>query len=236
MYVQTTGEGVNGQPLVGDVSICNPYSQSKYFAANSGNNFYCLVELERELMTPFVEKFKFWKYYSYKNNKMMHEQLLTQLYGSYRCNEAIKSYSMQSGVKYEYKIRLRPDSAFKTPVPLINTINFGPVADCNSSVSFGTIYYNEDWFNIGKSDDMDCLLDRYLDFTTNPLTAQILDTPIKGWHAEGFLVRLMKAKRNACLVDNPDLEVAMIRKSKGHWHNQYYPPAQPKWEKVVAHN
>jgi hypothetical protein len=53
------------------------------------------------------------------------DRLLYQLYDQYMCGQMIESYVRETGVRYKYAIRLRPDLAFVAPFPDVRTLNLG---------------------------------------------------------------------------------------------------------------
>jgi hypothetical protein len=79
-----------------------------------------------------------------------------QLYGTYWANLAAKEHAKAMGIEYRYKARLRPDTAFVTPFPNIETIRLENLdSNCPSKaiiypnrVVFG--HSGEDSFNFGK--------------------------------------------------------------------------------------
>jgi hypothetical protein len=110
------GDPFTFEPRVGDDTACNPFSHNEIFR-NTGNRFFCLVEPELQLMTPFIKNFTCWKTYTYGKSEKLKEQVLQQLNGLYRANMASKQYALMTGVSYQYKVRLRPDTAVKVFIP-----------------------------------------------------------------------------------------------------------------------
>ena len=77
-----------------------------------------------------------------------------------------------------------------------------------------------DSFNIGLTEDMDHLLDRYVDFTTLPFPELVpvstgISKPVnttsgamRKWMAEDFLVGLMRTRYNICIIPAPGTTMA----------------------------
>ena len=73
-YVPVAGKGNNG------VEACRVFSKAALFhTGNKEHRFFCLVEPEVQLMTPFLREFDMWRHrhYNYRNEKM-NEQALQQ--------------------------------------------------------------------------------------------------------------------------------------------------------------
>jgi hypothetical protein len=87
----------------------------------------------------------------------------------------------------------------------------------------------EDSFNVGYADDMDHLLDRYVDFTTYPYP----DASIRQWNAEQYLVGLMKVRYNLCLQWLADIWMVPLR-SNSKFHG--YTPTGQRWEPTKIYN
>jgi hypothetical protein len=220
------GKPESYQPSVNDIQGCEIFSKNPVFN-NTGNKFFCLVEPEVQLMTPFLRKYHIWDHYYTANGAPMHlrEQVLQQLYALYRANLAAKQYALQSGVHYKYKIRLRPDTAFVKPFPPLDSIDFSK----RTGNLIGTIYYasrtiysngNEDWFNIGLAEHMDHLLDRYEDLISKPL----LFASRKAWYTlEDILVGTLGQRYNISLGWHPDIWMVVIRVAH-HSMNTWLPP------------
>ena len=58
------GDPLTFEPTVGDTFACEVFSKSQLFN-NTGNNFFCLVEEEKQLMTDFLKKNHLWDTYTY---------------------------------------------------------------------------------------------------------------------------------------------------------------------------
>ena len=61
--------------FLGDPTVCGPFSNSEIFK-DSGNHFFCLVEPELQLMTPFIKNFSIWQTYTYGKSEKMKEQAI----------------------------------------------------------------------------------------------------------------------------------------------------------------
>jgi hypothetical protein len=220
------------EPVANDTLVCTPYTKHPIFQNYTGNRFFCLVEDEIELSTPFTHAFNIWKNYTYGSLPSLREQVLQQLYGMYRANLAAKEYAKANFIDYTYKARLRPDSAFvkKFPVALLNMK--GECAHmiwCPSRVIYGNGW--EDSFNFGYADAMDKALDRYEDL----LTARF-DVPLvrqgTHWDLEDFLTMLLKNRYKTCVSSYYDLWIVVIRKNQ--WGlNTWIPPSNTnQWRQM----
>lgn len=202
------------EPKVNDTFVCSPYINHPIFQNHTGNRFFCLVENEVELSTPFTHAFNIWKNYTYGWAPHLREQVFQQLYGMYRANLAAKEYAKANFVDYVYKARLRPDNAFVKMFPtsiLSMKGNCPHTIFCPNRVIYGNGW--EDSFNFGYADVMDKALDRYLD-----LRSLRYDVPLaKGnhWDLEDFLTTLLRNKYNTCIESFGDLWIVVIRKK--HW-------------------
>jgi hypothetical protein len=128
-----------------------------------------------------------------------------------------KEYSLMSGVKYMYKVRLRPDLAMVKPLPSLDRLNFrDPTSkDCPANVYFpnGQIFYisGEDSFNIGYAEDVDRVLDRYIDLITLPfISSNYGRSPT--WSSESNLQEILKQRYHICLVSYFDIWMAKMRR------------------------
>ena len=131
----------------------------------------------------------------------MREQALQQMYGIYRANLACKEYALMADVKYVYKIRLRPDTAFVKPFPDYVKMDMGPKNGAVGQILFANNYLyksasNVDWFNVGYTRHMDFLLDRYIDFITTPFVSS---SKKAWWDLENHLAGLMGSRYKVLL-------------------------------------
>ena len=218
MNVATTGEGTVLQPIVGDKSVCSSLHDKTIFSTNgtNPNNFFCQVDKSFSHLNNFVKSYPNWRKYVYKDNEAEHEFFLQQLYDIYRCNEGIRQYSASTGVQYKYKMRLRPDSAWGSPIPRMEDLDFGEYgnnnSDCKSIIRISSRHHypggNEDTFNVGYSSDMDVRFDEYVDFMSN---AHVMDKP---WNNEQYL-QSMLLKKKICLQDDDRLIMYIVRAAEG---------------------
>ena len=222
------GQALYFEPTAGDTTACEVFSKASMFHDGSGNRFFCLVEPEVQLMTPWIRNFSMWSHrpggYA---TEIYNEQALQQYYGHYRANLASKEYSVSHKVKYRYKIRLRPDTPLSRIFPPFTYYNFGPVANkpCKSSVIFPNqkVGGHNDWFNLGLAADMDRLLDRYVDFTTTVFDRWV--TRRNYWDLEDHLEALLLLRYEICLEWAIELWVVVIR-SVPHYKEAW--KAQPR--------
>ena len=220
------------EPSVGDTRACEVFSNNEVFKG-TGNRFFCLVEPELQLMDYFTEKLPQWKNYGKPLNH--NEQALAQLYALFRANLAAKEYALSAKVHYSHKIRLRPDTAFVKPFPALNTIKFigGSRRNCNTTIYFAnkTIYRNgnEDWFNVGLAQDMDILLDRYLEFIATPF---IHNSRHDWWDLENHLIGVVEIRHRICLDWLADIWMVVIRK-ENHNYNTWEPKKnENQWKEL----
>jgi hypothetical protein len=220
-------------PTVGDTRVCEPFLNHNLFN-NTGNRFFCLVEPELQLLNSMTNANPAWETYGYGEMIFAREQLLQQLYGTYRANMAAKQFSVATGVVYRYKLRVRPDVALTRPFVSYDKLKFNATeaGGCRTIIIPNkAIMTNgaEDSFNVGYADDMDHLLDRYVDFTTYPYP----DASIRQWNAEQYLVGLMKVRYNLCLQWLADIWMVPLR-SNSKFHG--YTPTGQRWEPTKIYN
>jgi hypothetical protein len=227
MFIPTSGKG--GEPSTDDKTFCNiiPSSTDIFNTTasdihnRSRNNFFCNMEKESRLLDHFTEQLPHWKRYCYKNNVQEHEGFLQQMYGIYRCNEAIKTYSASTGIEYKYKMRLREDMVWNNPIQLINemTLEQRMQQKCNNTIFITHRLTfpggNEDTFAYGVSDLMDVRMGVYKHFTTDPLsvTTALLNehvTTKHGWNSEIYLSNLL-LMHDICLMDNGRYQGMIVR-------------------------
>lgn len=175
------------------------------------NKVFCKTEYEYELANPFVKSNPMWKDYVY-NNPNASEQLLQQLYGHYQGNLAAKEYALANSFNYTYKIRARPDTASINALPSYENMalrNSTPGAECPKSILFPNpiLYGAGSWdsFNVGFAEDMDKLLDRYMELISTSFIPESIEKHIgQKWKTEVHLKHMLKLRYGICL--NPDLD------------------------------
>lgn len=226
------------EPEAGDTRGCEIFSDNDVFK-NTGNRFFCLVEPEVQLQNDWIRTYPFWSHYytAVGPPPNMKEQALQQLYAMYRANLASKQYALASGVSYSHKIRLRPDIAFLHPFPDLSIFDFNGRGDRAGMIYFANkrVYNNgnEDWFNIGRAEAMDHLLDRYLDFISQPL----LHSSSRAWFTlEENLVGTMRQRYNIEMGYHDDIWMVVIRVAH-HALNTWVPPSNPfVWTELSSCN
>eukprot|EP01038_Epipyxis_sp_PR26KG_P005261 gene5261-7310_t len=226
------GSAFNYEPKLNDFNGCKVFSDNPFFQG-TGNKFFCQIEPESELMTPFLLNFTMWKTCSHV---AMKEQVLQQLYGLYRANLGVKQYMLASGTEYKYKIRMRPDIALVKEFPPLTSFDFSPPhgAPCRSMIYYANkhIYKsgNEDWFDIGLTEDMDHLLDRYVDFVSTPF----LSSSHKAWwDLEDHLTGLMHSRYGVCMGPKDDIWMVVIRKIQHQTINKWHlEPNKNQWKEL----
>ena len=209
------GDPYTFEPRVGDPTVCKVFADEQIFGKGTGNHFFCMVEPERKLMTPFIKNFTSWHTYTYGKSEKLKEQVLAQLHGIYQGNLAAKQYAIEQNINYKYKVRLRPDTAIVKPFPLISTMDFSNNGNknCIGHILFANkhIYKsgNEDWFNMGLTEHMDKLLDRYIDFISTPF---VHNSHKSWWDLENHLMGLMNDRYKICMKPNDAIWMVVIRK------------------------
>jgi hypothetical protein len=228
------GDPFNFEPSPGDTTVCNPFSNDPFFHG-TGNKIFCLVEEEKQLITPILENNLYiWKSYTYRFTRGAKEQVLQQYYGMYRANLMAKQYALYTNTVYSHKIRVRPDTAVVKPFPPLSALDFGPKAGCPN----GQIWYankvifktgNEDWFNIGTTQNMDHLLDRYVDFISLSHVANWRGKD--HWDLEDNAIGVME-RYGVCMNWYYDIWMVVIRKEH-HGFNTWVPPVEiNQWKEL----
>lgn len=133
------------------------------------------------------------------------QQFMYQLKHLKYCNSLVKQHELKLGIKYTYKMRLRPDFAWIQPIPPISTIDLSP-----SNILISTkLFYgggNEDTFGFGLSKTMDIYFDRFPFVHTYP-------TPNHTWTAEEF-VSLYMLSNNIKLIQNNEFRTFPVMEKK----------------------
>lgn len=205
MYVSTTEQGKRW-PRVGDETVC-----SKLKPRNSSNHLLCSVEKEER--RPWNASIL--SNYSYNDDYGING-LYQQLYGMYKCNEMRKKYTAETGVHYDYIIRLRPDTSFLDTFPDLEHFDFGNgvdeskifVADKNLCCCG-----NEDWFGVGHAHIMDRYLDRILYLPFHALDNWKLGS---WWGAETYLLNFLQTYGPVELVDDPSIKACIVKPLDRH--------------------
>jgi hypothetical protein len=224
-------------PSPGDTRACQVFSEHPIFNNGTGNKFFCLVEEEVPLMNIFTKKNPIWETYTYHDPLFKYaEQVLTQLYGMYQGNLAAKEYAVAAGITYKYKARVRPDVAF---VRILNTtelksMNFGQNArraECKRTIYHANtaLYRNsavEDFFNFGLASDMDHLLDRYFEITTQPFVFDFKDRD--DWKLEDHLKESLLRNHESCQENWDQIWMVILRRSDYRGLNKWQPDQDPQ--------
>lgn len=127
-----------------------------------------------------------------------------------------KEYALLKNFQYTYKVRLRPDLAMVKPLPPLDKLTFRDPnsKDCPSTVYFpnGQIFYisGEDSFNIGYAEDVDKVLDRYIDLIAKPFIQSNYGRS-RSWSSESNLQAILKQRYNICLISYFDIWMAKMR-------------------------
>ena len=202
MYVSSPGDGILRTPSERDLDVCEPLRPS-----NSTNKLFCSVEKEKlwPWKAPIMDN------YSHPNDHDING-LHQQLYGMYKCNEMRKQYTSETGIDYDYIIRLRPDTSFIEVFPDLEDLNFASEGDGASNVFHAhkrtCCCGNEDWFGIGHTEVMDKYLDRLLYLPYRDLRGWNLQ-PI--WNAEQYLDTFLHLEASSQLIDEPKIQACIVK-------------------------
>ena len=203
MYIQSRGTSV--EPKVGDSEYCKSlFNRTLKFHAMSAY-MHCLVEQEKDIA--FNETILRNFYYP---DFLKQQGFLKQLYGLKRCHSMIAKYTADTGVSYEWIIRLRPDNIFFQPFPAAelfkqqitkNVIFFSdPSVKCCG---------NQDIFNVGRTEDMHIFMNRF-----DALFDGSFQIPENRWSAENFALDYSKS-RGIDMRVLPGLHLHVLRFSDG---------------------
>jgi hypothetical protein len=134
--------------------------------------------------------------------------LFYQLYGLHRGNEMRKEQEIETGVKYEYILRVRPDGYFMDKFPALETLDFGenPYQNVLFSSFSSCCCGNQDTFGIGRADAMDLYLDRVM-----LLTMPNLQLFMHQWNAEDFTNIILKRFGNIGLIEAPTIHYCLVK-------------------------
>jgi hypothetical protein len=156
VFVAIATKGAAREPAAGDSRVCDSLRPTTPDAFVS-----CDIWMEFDL--PLFSESPIWNGYYLKNYK---QGFLQQLYGMWRCHEAIKRREIETGVRYSHVVRIRPDVAIpaRANVSHISDLDFGShdapivlMAD-KKQCCCG----NEDWFNVGERGPMELFLERFV--------------------------------------------------------------------------
>ena len=177
VFVAMATRGRPREPLVGDASVCESLRPPKVGA-------FLSCDLWSEFDLPlFNETSPLWSGYVMKNYK---QGFLQQLYGMWRCHEAVKLREIATGVRYSHIVRIRPDIAVIAPVRVshISELDFGSPDAPTILIADKTqcCCGNEDWLNVGERGPMEVFLERYAYLQALPPPAAL--KPM--WDAEEY--------------------------------------------------
>lgn len=181
---------------------------------NKTNEIICKSMKERRSK---VHSLQIWESMFYSDNVEHQWQFLQQLQGMFLVNSMRRVHERNRGLSYEYLIRLRPDTMFFSPLPRLQSLDFGSFAAprivyASKSCCCG----NEDWFGIGRTIDMSLYFDRFL-------YVQETDwyTGDEVWTAESYLATFLSMHMNATLVPDERVQCCLVkpknRVSPGEW-------------------
>ena len=195
------------EPRAGDLGACEPLRP----AGKPNSHLHC--DVYREVDLPVWGPV--WSSYSQHG---LEQSLLQQLYGMWRCSEAVRNHERLTDTRYDYMVRLRPDVAFFAPaLAPIESLDFGtPEAPkvliaARSSCCCG----NEDWFNAGERGVMMHLMDRFLFLQSLPQPFRL------GWTAENY-ASITLDEVGGTLTEEPRLPACVLKPKDRTW------PGQPR--------
>lgn len=204
MYVQTPGEG-RRTPEVGDLEACEPFRPR-----GEGNRLECLVEKEEPWGGLASRDHSLWDQYYYPHDYGVNG-FYQQHYGLYKSNEMRRIYEKRTGIKYDYVIRLRPDTVMLEPFPAIEDLKFKR-DDGTHLVLYATLGMcccgNEDWFGIGPAEVMDIYMNRFLYMPLRTYQGWHLG---KRWTSEQFLEQFVKLYAGAEIYGEEQIKACLIK-------------------------
>jgi hypothetical protein len=187
-------------------------------------------------VTEFISKYPFWPTYYYKHHADQREALLQQMYGIYRCNQAVLQYSASTGVDYVYKIRLREDMAWLAPLPHPDTMQLGEsVGGCRYTVRVVTKKAypggTEDNFAVGLAPAMDRRMGVYADYVYGDRAATTRCTIDQShglgyWTSEVLLNCTLYQQYGVCLTQDEGIR-GVVSRNVYHDHGTRSPGPNP---------
>ena len=123
------------------------------------------------------------------------------------CNRMVKEYTAQTQTSYEFMMRLRTDLLFLSPIPRLDTLDYGtkssPIIHGANTQHTPTAY---DKFAVGRRATMDVYMDRYSSLHNLPELAR---RPT--WTHEYSLMTHLHNQINATVVPNSQINCSVVR-------------------------
>lgn len=200
VFVVVSSRETPHEPKVGDLNACEPLRPPKgYFSCSIRRESNVNISYESELWDEFLLAKES------RNGTIYIQGLLQQLKGMYECYQEIERYSTQKMKRYDWIVRLRPDSYF---------LEFPTLSDLTSQDSSGNVVWyasrkhcccgNEDSFGIGPENVMRAYLERFVHLQQVPFALG------QRWNAEKFLQLYLESKGMA-LRENPNMHVCKVK-------------------------
>ena len=186
---------------------------------SSGADFLCETYDESREVLLWADS-PVWRRYYYTADRQ-HGGLLQQLYGMFRCHEAMVRHEIETGERFDLVMRARLDSAFFAPFPDPFSLDVGTPGARRFLVMDKRVCCcgNEDWFGFGERDVMGHYLRRFLHLQQlpfaghyNPPGDTTRNLPAGKWDAEGFLLQHM-AEVNAVPAESAAVANCLLRKA-----------------------
>lgn len=201
--VISTREGPH-EPRVGNLSVCEP------LRPRDGGLLRCVVKAEKE--EELLRNDTLWKHFVFKfthgekhlDQYPLMQGLLQQLRGIYDCHIEIERHMAETGIEYDWIVRIRPD---------YYVMDFPSLEQLALDSDGKTVWYanksvcccgNEDKFGIGPARLMHAYLQRFAHFQGTAWSSA------KIWNAEGYLINFLKNKGIA-LLEHPAIEMCSVR-------------------------
>lgn len=184
------------EPKQGDMSVCEPLRPN-------GGYLNCSVPLEKPMEYLGNESFR--KDFAYPYYVGI-QGLIQQMKGMYDCYKQIQKYSIATGKKYEWIVRLRPDM-YIYEFPNIEDLNAvknveKKILNANRKAC---CCGNQDTFAVGKYDMMGLFLERFIHFQQG----DILQNGTR-FTSESHLEKYMK-ERGVSLEDHPLIKTCLVK-------------------------
>jgi hypothetical protein len=155
-----------------------------------------------------------WKLHFYSMRKgsraqksQLIQSLLIQVYHMTECNRLVNEYTARTQTSYEFMMRLRTDLLFLSPIPRLDTLDYGTRS---SPIIHGAnrdhMLAGYDKFAVGRRATMNVYMDRYSSLHSLPELARF-----PTWTHEYSLMTHLHNQINATVVSNSQINCSVVR-------------------------